>query len=74
MKIVTYRRSYYTVQKTGYGTFQATKGTAGKTERIVTHNAIIWDWLDDDSDKKLHKQALQQLAMLFYKPKKEVRK
>ena len=67
MHTTTYRRAYYTMTKLGYGSYKIVKETKKERRTVITTNALIWDWMNDDSDKKLHKEALRQLSGAFYR-------
>jgi len=61
----TYKRAFYTMEMTGYGQYKVTKETKAGVQTKHSTNAFIFDWMSDDSDPKLHKQALQQLSAMF---------
>jgi hypothetical protein len=61
----TYKRAYYTMTFTGKGQYTVTKETKAGVKTKHSTNAFIFDWMSDDSDPKLHKQALQALSAMF---------
>lgn len=63
----TYRKAHYTISKLGYGTCKIVKETKKERRTVITNDAIIWDWMNDDSDKQLHKEALRRLSGAFYR-------
>ncbi len=65
MHSATYKKARYTMTQLGYGTYKVVKETKKERRTVITHNDLIWDWLNDDSDKKLHKDALRQMSLLF---------
>lgn len=65
MKTVTYKRATYSIEKIGYGQYIVTKETKRGINQARGDYSFIFDWINDDSDQKLHKQALQKLALIF---------
>lgn len=52
-KIGSYRKVKFSMSKSsGYGNYVINSIYKGKSVRIVCHNSIAYDWLDDDSDKE----------------------
>ncbi len=68
MKTTTIRGSRYEANKTGYGNWSIRKTTrSGKTETRHTTNSEMIDWMDDNSDRRLHANARARLTELFKK-------
>ena len=65
MHTATYKRAFYVMTKLGYGSYKIVKETKKERHVVITNNSLIWDWMNDDTDKKLHKDALQQMSGLF---------
>ena len=65
MKAAIVNRARYTMFKTGYGQYKLTKSTKRKTVTIHSNDSQIYDWMDDDGDKKEHRDALRKLQALF---------
>lgn len=66
MKSITYKNATYTVDHTSRrGWYNVTKETKSGKQAKDTNDASIYDWMDDDSEPKLHKDALYKLSCMF---------
>lgn len=60
MKSGTFRRISFTMERaSGYGRYIIDANYRGKHIRVSTTDSKAWDWLDDDSDKEKHRDALR---------------
>lgn len=66
MHTATYKKARYTMTKLSYGTYKVVKETKKERRTVITNNSLVWDWMNDETEKKLHRDALRQMSFLFY--------
>lgn len=60
MKYGKFRKIEFSVSHThSYGRYIIDANYRGKHIRVSTTDSEAWDWLDDDSDKEKHRDALR---------------
>lgn len=58
MKRGVYRQVEFSMERMqGYGHYKIISVYRGKLIKVMTTDSMIWDYLDDSSDKELHMEA-----------------
>jgi hypothetical protein len=65
MKTVTIGRYTYTMRKTGYGQYEVRRTTKRTLKSHHSTDSQMYDWMNDDSNKKENRRARKALKTLF---------
>lgn len=55
-----FRKMYIEIEKRGHGDYIVTGDYKGTRHTLYTNNSEMWDWIDDDSNKKKQTDVLRQ--------------
>ena len=58
MKKGTYRNVIFFIEMISYGYYVISSDYKGKRVKVETHDSTLYDWVDDDSNKEKHQDAL----------------